>query len=75
MVPNIVGLRRQALYQHFVKPMLRGNLSATRQLADRINVDRQDPVIAFRVESESYAIADSGIVKGDKQSMTYPVGN
>lgn len=75
IVPNIVGLRAQALHQHFVKPMLKGNSSAARRLAGRINVDRRDPVIAFRVESEAYAIAESGIVKEDKQSMTYPVGD
>lgn len=73
VVPNIVGLQWQALYKHYVNPMRSGNSSRARRLADRINLDREDPIVAFRVESETYTISDSGIVREDQQPVTYPV--
>ena len=68
-----VGMGGQALYQHFISRMIGGNPTATAGLAERINLGRTDPVIAFRVESESYAITDAGVITEGKRSMVYPV--
>ena len=69
----MVGMGGQALYQHFIGDMIGGNSTTTIRLAERINLDRTDPIIAFRVESESYAITDAGVITEGKRSMTYPV--
>jgi predicted DCC family thiol-disulfide oxidoreductase YuxK len=70
---STVGMGGQALYQHFIDEMIGGNPIAAARLADRINLDRTDPVIAFRMQSESYAITDDGVITEGKRSMVYPV--
>ena len=69
---SMVGMARQALHQHYVNDMIGGNPTAASRLAARINLDREDPITAFRVESETYTITAEGVVTGGKQSTIYP---
>jgi predicted DCC family thiol-disulfide oxidoreductase YuxK len=73
VTPVIAGLGGQALARHYIGPIRNGDPSAPWRLAQRINLDRQDPIVAFRVEKETYAITDTGVVTEGKQAMTYPV--
>ena len=73
LVREMVGLHRQALGQHYIGPMRAGNRLAYRLLADRINVAREDPIIALRVQSDTYASSDSGVILERSQSLTYAV--
>ena len=75
MRPGIAGLHGQSLGRHYIGPMRAGDRSAAKRLAERVNVGHTDPIVAFRVQSDSYAMSGSGIVLERSQSMTYPVGN
>jgi hypothetical protein len=76
ITPQILGLHGDsALRRHYIIPMGSGNKSAARLLADRVNIGRKDPIIAFRVQSDTYAISSSGVILENRKSMTYPVGH
>jgi hypothetical protein len=71
---SIIGLNSFALYKLYLVPMLKGDSSATQRLADRINVAREDPVVAFRLESDVYIISEAGVMTKKEQVFNYPVG-
>ena len=75
MLPEVVGLHGHALHQHYIGPMHSGDPTAARLLADRINLGRSDPVVAFRIDSETYVITNTGVVSEGKQSVTYSNAN
>jgi hypothetical protein len=55
--------------------MVGGNPSAPRRLAERINRGREDPVVEFRIDSETFVITEAGVVLEGKQSVSYPAGS
>ena len=73
--PRVSGLESQALFFHFVDPMQEEVQSVADRLADRINIGRLDPVVAFRIEEESVEISDSGLVREILPPVTYTVDN
>jgi predicted DCC family thiol-disulfide oxidoreductase YuxK len=75
VVPELVGMYGPALNRHYLRPMLGGNPSAPRLLAERINRGREDPVVEFRIDSEIFVIAEAGVVLEGKQSVSYPAGS
>jgi hypothetical protein len=69
--PEVVGLHGQALQHHYIAQMRNGDFTAARRLAERINLGRSEPVVGFRIDSETYAIADTGLLSEDKHSEQY----
>jgi hypothetical protein len=70
---NFVGLSSYALDRLYFGPMRSGDSSAAQQLADRLNLDREDPFTEFLMKRETHTITDAGIVKEDKLVLTYQV--
>jgi hypothetical protein len=59
---ELTGLLFFALKERYLSPLRQGDIAAARNLADRINRRRQDPVVAFRVETERYEMTPEGII-------------
>jgi hypothetical protein len=70
---RLSGLSSYAFERMYLKPMLIGDSFAADRLAGRLNLQRQDPFVELRLESETYKITDSGIFKEDNPPMTYQV--
>jgi hypothetical protein len=60
---NLVGVSSFVLKRLYIDPMLAGNLSVAQRLADRLNHEREDPFVRFRLETESHTLTDAGIAK------------
>ena len=71
VTPNLVGLSGSTLGRMFVQPLRRGDLSAAQRLIDRLNRTREDPFVELRLESETYTVTDSGIVRKDNPVIRY----
>lgn len=67
------GLSSFALNRLYFRPMRKGDVSAARRLADRLNLHREDPIVAFRLESTTYTVTDSGVVTEDNPAVMYRV--
>jgi hypothetical protein len=70
---DLVGLSSYAFGRLYLSSMSRGDLSAAQQLADRLNLGREDPFVEFRLESETYMVTDAGVVKADNPVITHRV--
>jgi hypothetical protein len=70
---RLVGLPWPAIGRMYMQPMRNGDSSAAQQLANRINRNREDPFVELRFESETYTVADTGIVRTDNPVITYRV--
>jgi predicted DCC family thiol-disulfide oxidoreductase YuxK len=71
--PKELGMYPYALRRRYLDQLRGGSATTARFLADRINMDREDPVTAFRVESETYIISDTGVAMEAKEAVNYPV--
>ena len=69
-----VGVSSFVLDRLYIKPMLQGDSSAARQLAGLLNRERGDSIVEIRLETESYVVTDSGIVKSTSPGIAYRVG-
>jgi predicted DCC family thiol-disulfide oxidoreductase YuxK len=47
----------------YLGPIVNGDASAAQGLASRVNVGRDDPVIAMRLEGDTYTLTQDGVVK------------
>jgi hypothetical protein len=65
VTPPLVGLSKTALRKLYLQPMWLGDSSAARQLLQRLNRDRNDPLVELRVEGEKYTLRD-GVVLQEK---------
>jgi hypothetical protein len=70
---KLVGLSFYALQRLYWGPMWAGDSSAAQRLADRLNLEREDPFAGFRLEKETQTISDAGIVKEENPVITYRV--
>ena len=73
--PHAAGMYGQALQRHYLDPMLSGDPSAPILLTNRLNTGREDPIVALRVERETYAISDAGLIPEGKQSIVFSASN
>lgn len=73
VTPNLVGLSGSTVGRMYVQPLRRGDLSAAQRLIDRLNRKRKDPFVELRLETTTYTVTDTGIVKKDKPDVTYRV--
>jgi hypothetical protein len=74
VTPHLLGLSITVLRQRYLVPMSTGDLAPAPELIRRLNRDRADPVVELRVESETYTITDSGIVRTDDPVVVYRPG-
>jgi hypothetical protein len=61
--PEQIGLSMFAFNRIYRYPMQQGNAAIAQQLAERLNLQRDDPLVAFHLEGESYTLTASGVVK------------
>ncbi|MGB7946913.1 MAG: DUF393 domain-containing protein [Candidatus Binatia bacterium] len=67
------GLFYHGFVRLYLRPMINGDASAAQGLADRVNIGRDDPVIALRLERESYTLTPDGVVKTPIASKHYRI--
>jgi hypothetical protein len=66
-----IGLSTSTFARSYLQPMRQGDASAARLLADLLNRSREDPIVEIRIESETYTITNSGIVKAANPAIVY----
>jgi hypothetical protein len=71
VTPYLLGLSIFTLQSLYAQPMMRGDSSAAQQLFGRLNLQREDPFVELRLESERYTVTDTGVVKEDNPVVTY----
>jgi len=71
--PLDAGLSRFALRRMYTRPMYKGEASAAQRLADRLNRHRENPIMAFRLESKTYTITDTGIIEKENPPIIYQI--
>jgi hypothetical protein len=71
VTPTLLGSTGYGLHALYEVPMLRNDSAAARDLFKRLNVQRQDPFVELRVESETYTVSDTGVVRKDNPVITY----
>jgi hypothetical protein len=72
--PQHAGLGYFAFMPLYFQPMWRGDASVAQEFARRINVDRDDPIVEFRLVNRIYTITKRGLVKEDQLGHIYRVG-
>lgn len=71
MTPYLLGSSPYALQTLYERPLFKGDSSAAPALFARLNLDRKDPVVEVRLESETYTVTDTGIVKRENPVLRY----
>jgi hypothetical protein len=71
VTPFLLGLSVTVLAQRYLQPMATGDSSAAPELIERLNRNREDPVVELRLESETYTVTDTGIARSDNPVVTY----
>jgi hypothetical protein len=74
VTPRLLGLSITVLKQRYLVPIATGDLSPAPELIDRLNRDRDEPVVELRLEGETYTVTDTGIVRTDDPVVTYRPG-
>ncbi len=74
VTPHLLGLSITVLKQRYLTPIGTGDLSPAPELIARLNRGREDPVVELRLESETYTVTDSGVVREDNPVVTYRAG-
>lgn len=75
VTPRLLGLSITVLEQRFLRPLATGDSTPVPQLIERLNRNGEDSVIELQVESETYTIADTGVVRTDNPVVTYRTGD
>jgi predicted DCC family thiol-disulfide oxidoreductase YuxK len=57
------GLFHTGFVRLYLEPIIHGDASAVQSLAERVNVGRDDPVVALRLEGETHTLTSDGIVQ------------
>ena len=68
---HLLGLSITVLEARYLRPMGKGDRSAARALITRLNRGRDDPFVELRLESETYTVSDTGIVRQDNPVVAY----
>jgi hypothetical protein len=71
VTPSLLGSTGYGLHALYEVPLLRNDSAAAQDLFRRLNLQRQDPFVELRVESETYTVSDTGVVKRDNPVITY----
>ncbi len=71
---DLLGLSITVLEQRFLKPLAAGDTSAVPLLVERLErVAENEPVVEVRLESETFTVTDTGVVRTDNPVLRYPV--
>lgn len=57
------GLSSYAFKRLYLRPMMQGDLEAAQRLGNHLNARFDEQIVAFRLESETYTLMDTGLVK------------
>jgi hypothetical protein len=57
------GLFHTGFVRLYLGPIIHGDVSAAQGLADRVNIGRDDPVVALRLEGETHTLTPDGVVQ------------
>jgi hypothetical protein len=68
-----LGLRYFSFARFYLKPMWRGDFSTAISLADRMNRNRDVPIVEFRLENDIYTVSDRGIIEEFKPFISYRI--
>jgi hypothetical protein len=68
---DLTGVSITSFNLLYLQPMWTKDSSAARRLFSRLNQQRDDPFIELRLESETYTVTDSGVVREDNPVITY----
>jgi len=71
VTPYLLGSSSFAMQNLYVVPMFRKDSAAAQRLLQRLNLRREDPFVELHVESETYTVTDSGIVKQENPVLIY----
>ncbi len=71
MTAELLGSTGYGLHALYEVPLLRNDSAIARQLFKRLNLRRQDPFVELRLESETYTVSDTGIVRQENPIITY----
>lgn len=74
VTPHLLGLSMTVLKQRYLGPLGAGDLSPAPELIERLNRNREDPVVELRIEGETYTVTDTGIARTDDPVVTYQAG-
>lgn len=70
---DLLGMTSFALVRTYIRPLLTRDSAVARQLITQLNRQRQDPIVELRVNRETYTATDTGIVRVDDPTITYPI--
>ncbi len=71
VTPHLLGLSISMLGRLYLRPLWARDSAAARQLFGRLNRQRQDRFVEFHLESETYTVTDTGMVKRDNPAITF----
>ena len=71
VTPHLLGLSITVLDQRFLRPLMQGDSSVVPALFERLNRNQDDPFVELRLESESYTVTDTGLVRRANPVVTY----
>ena len=74
VTPHLLGSSPYALQTLYERPMWKNDSSAAEKLFQRLNLEREDPFVELRMESETHTVTDTGIVKRENPVITYRAG-
>ncbi len=75
VTPYLLGLSITVLDFVYLRRMAFGDDSVAQALIERLNRDRKDPFVELRLESESYTVTDTGVVREDNPGVTFRVAS
>jgi hypothetical protein len=72
---HFVGLNIFGLSRLYLTPIWQGDMAVINQFVKWLNQRRDDPIIALRLESETYTLTEDGLVKEENPDTIYNVLN
>jgi len=73
ITPRDIGLSSYAVERQYLMPMRKADSSVAKALAGRLNRQRENPIVELRLESETYTITNTGIVREDNPVVAYRI--
>jgi hypothetical protein len=71
ITPATLGLSITVLESWYQRPLQFGDSTAARRLMERLNRDRDDSIVAVRLESAVYTVTDTGLAREESPPLTY----
>ena len=71
VTPYLLGLSITVLDQRFHRPLMGGDTTVVPLLFERLNRGRTDPYVELRLESQTYTVTDTGLVRRVNPVVTY----